>query len=72
MIAAGAARFPLEVGRMTSVVVAAGAVGATLVPWAMGHAIAVSGVRASMMFALGVTAAMTILAAIVRRIAAPR
>jgi fucose permease len=62
MIAIGAAQFPSEVGRMTSVVVAAGAIGATVVPWIMGHAIAIYDVRVSMILALGVTAAMAMLA----------
>jgi fucose permease len=62
MIATGAARFPSEVGRMTSVVVAAGAIGGTIVPWIMGYAIATSDARVSMIFALGVTAAMAMLA----------
>jgi fucose permease len=62
MIATGAERFPSEVGRMTSVVVAAGAIGGTFVPWIMGYAIAAYDVRVSMIFALGVTAAMAMLA----------
>jgi MFS transporter, FHS family, glucose/mannose:H+ symporter len=66
MIATGAARFPAEVGRMTSVVVAAGAIGATVVPWIMGHAIAAYDVSVSMIFALGVTAAMAMLAMALR------
>ncbi|WP_333647915.1 MFS transporter, partial [Candidatus Binatus sp.] len=40
MIAVGAARFPAEVGRMTSIVVAGGALGGIVGPWIMGHAIA--------------------------------
>src|SRR5271155_3462595 len=38
-IAAGAARFPAEVGRMTSIVAAAGALGGIVAPWLMGPAI---------------------------------
>jgi fucose permease len=72
MIATGAARFPSEVGRMTSIVVAAGAIGAIFVPWIMGHAIAISGVRVSMTFALGVTAAMAMLALTLGKFAAPQ
>ena len=52
MIAAGAARFPAEVGRMTSIVVAAGALGGIVAPWLMGHAIAHTSPRASMEVAL--------------------
>jgi len=62
MIAVGAARFPTEVGRMTSIVVAAGALGAILAPWIMGHAIADISPRASMEVALAATLAMAALA----------
>ncbi len=62
MIAVGAARFPAEVGRMTSIVVAAGALGAILAPWIMGHAIADVSARASMDVALAFTIAMAALA----------
>jgi fucose permease len=62
MIAVGAARFPAEVGRMTSIVVAAGALGAILAPWIMGHAIADVSARASMEIALAFTIAMAALA----------
>src|SRR5271163_2828732 len=37
MIAIGAARFPAEIGRMTSIVVAGGALGGVSVPWIMGQ-----------------------------------
>jgi fucose permease len=62
MIAAGAARFPAEVGRMTSIVVAAGALGGIVGPWLMGHAIAHTSPRASMEVALAATIAMSALA----------
>src|SRR5271156_614786 len=62
MIAAGAARFPAEVGRMTSIVVAAGALGGIVAPWLMGHAIAHTSPRASMEVALAATVAMSALA----------
>jgi fucose permease len=62
MIAAGAARFPAEVGRMTSIVVAGGALGGIAGPWIMGHAIAYVSARASMEVALAATIAMAALA----------
>jgi fucose permease len=62
MLAVGAARFPAEVGRMTSIVVAAGAVGAVIAPWIMGHAIANVSARASMEVALAATVLMAALA----------
>jgi fucose permease len=62
MIAVGAARFPSEVGRMTSIVVAGGAIGAIVAPWLMGHAIADISPRASMEVALAFTIAMAALA----------
>jgi MFS transporter, FHS family, glucose/mannose:H+ symporter len=62
MIAVGAAAFPAEVGRMTSIVVAAGALGAIIAPWLMGHAIADISPRASMEVALAFTIAMAALA----------
>src|SRR5260370_36727582 len=58
MIAVGAARFPAEVGRMTSIVVAGGALGAIVAPWIMGQAIAHVSPRASMEIALTFTIAM--------------
>lgn len=58
MIAIGAEAFPAEVGRMTSVVAAGGAIGAILVPWMMGYALATSGARTSMYLAFGITALM--------------
>ncbi len=61
MIAAGAGRFPAEVGRMTSIVVAAGALGAIVAPWIMGQAIAHVSARASMEIALAFTIAMAAL-----------
>jgi MFS transporter, FHS family, glucose/mannose:H+ symporter len=61
MIAIGAARFPAEVGRMTSIVVAGGALGAIVAPWIMGHAIADVSARASMEIALAFTVAMAAL-----------
>ncbi len=62
MIAVGAARFPSEVGRMTSIVVAGGAIGAIVAPWLMGNAIADISPRASMEVALAFTIAMAALA----------
>jgi len=62
MIAVGATRFPSEVGRMTSIVVAGGALGAIVAPWIMGQAIANVSARASMEIALGFTIAMAALA----------
>ena len=62
MIAVGAARFPSEVGRMTSIVVAGGALGAIIAPWIMGNAIADISPRASMDVALAFTIAMAALA----------
>ncbi|MGC1397610.1 MFS transporter, partial [Candidatus Binatus sp.] len=68
MIAVGAAAFPLEVGRMTSIVVAAGALGAIVAPWLMGHAIADISPRASMEVALAFTLAMAALAISLRTV----
>ena len=66
MIAIGAARFPAEVGRMTSIVVAGGALGAIVAPWIMGHAIADISARASMEIALAFTIAMAALSLALR------
>src|SRR5271155_1918990 len=60
MIAIGAARFPAEVGRMTSIVVAGGALGGVSVPWIMGQAIVGVSPRASMEVALAATLAMAV------------
>jgi len=68
MIATGASSYPAEVGRMTSIVVAAGAVGAVIAPWIMGHAIADVSPRASMEVALAFTIAMAALALSLRMI----
>jgi len=68
MIAVGAARFPAEVGRMTSIVVAGGALGGIVAPWIMGHAIADVSARASMEVALAATIAMATLAISLRTI----
>ncbi len=68
MIAVGAARFPAEVGRMTSIVVAGGALGGIAGPWIMGHAIADVSARASMEVALAATIAMAALALSLRAI----
>jgi len=68
MIAVGAARFPAEVGRMTSIVVAGGALGGIAGPWVMGHAIADVSSRASMEVALAATIAMAALALSLRTI----
>ena len=71
MIAIGAARFPTEVGRMTSIVVAGGALGAIIAPWIMGHAIADISARASMEVALAFTLAMAALAVSLRILEVP-
>ncbi len=68
MIAVGAARFPAEVGRMTSIVVAGGALGGIVGPWIMGHAIADVSAHASMEVALAATIAMAVLALSLRAI----
>jgi MFS transporter, FHS family, glucose/mannose:H+ symporter len=68
MIAAGATRFPAEVGRMTSIVVAAGAIGGIVAPWLMGHAIASISPRASMEVALAFTIAIVALALSMREV----
>jgi fucose permease len=72
MIAVGAARFPSEVGRMTSIVVAGGALGAIIAPWIMGHAIADISPRASMEVALAFTIAMAALAFSLRTLSSHR
>ena len=72
MIAAGAARFPAEVGRMTSIVVAGGALGAIVAPWIMGQAIAHVSPRASMEVALAFTIAMAVLSLSLRAFEVPR
>ena len=66
MIAVGATRFPSQVGRMSSIVIAGGALGGVFVPWLMGRAMANSTARSSMEFALGVTVLMALLAVAVR------
>ena len=66
MIAAGAARFPSEVGRMTSIVVAGAALGGIAGPWIMGVAITTVSARASMEVALGATLAMGAIAMTLR------
>jgi fucose permease len=66
MVAIGAARFPSQVGRMSSIVIAGGALGGVFVPWIMGRAMANATPRSSMEFALGVTALMALLAVAVR------
>jgi MFS transporter, FHS family, glucose/mannose:H+ symporter len=62
MVAVGAEQFPAEVGRITSIVVAGGALGGAFVPWLMGHEIVVAGLDRSMMLALAITILMTIVA----------
>jgi fucose permease len=62
MIASGAARFPSEVGRMTSIVIAGAALGGIAGPWIMGVAITAVSARASMEVALAATLAMGALA----------
>lgn len=66
MIAAGATRFPTQVGRMSSVVIAGGALGGVFVPWMMGRAMASATPRSSMGFALSVTVLMALLSVAVR------
>ena len=69
MIAVGATRFPSQVGRMSSIVIAGGALGGVFVPWLMGRAMAEATPRSSMEFmefALGVTVLMALLAVAVR------
>ncbi len=66
MIAVGASRFASQVGQMSSIVIAGGALGGVFVPWIMGHAMAVATPRSSMEFALVVTALMALLATAVR------
>ena len=71
MIAIGAATFPAEVGRMTSVVAAGGAVGAIVVPWMMGSMLAASGARSSMEAALAITAMMAVCLCVLRSVSSP-
>jgi fucose permease len=66
MIASGAARFPSEVGRMTSIVVAGAALGGIAGPWIMGVAITAVSARASMEVALAATIAMGAIALTLR------
>jgi fucose permease len=66
MIAVGAARFPAQVGRMSSIVIAGGALGGVFVPWIMGRAMEVATPRLSMEYALGVTLLMALLSIAVR------
>lgn len=66
MIASGAARFPSEVGRMTSIVVAGAALGGIAGPWIMGVAITGVSARASMEVALAATVVMGALALTLR------
>ena len=65
MIAVGAARFGSQVGRMTSIVAAAGAVGGIVGPWLMGRTLVLAGPRPMMVVALGTIAAMLASVAIV-------
>lgn len=71
MIAVGATRFPSQVGRMSSMVIAGGALGGVFVPWIMGRAMADAAARSSMEFALVVTVLMTLLSVAVRGGQAP-
>ncbi len=66
MVAIGATRFPAQVGRMSSIVIAGGALGGVFVPWLMGYAMATATPRSSMGFALGVTTSMLVLSFAVR------
>ncbi len=72
MIAVGAKRFPAQVGRMSSIVIAGGALGGVFVPWIMGRAMADATARASMECALGVTVLMALLSFAVRGAEASR
>ena len=58
MIAVGAARFGSQVGRMTSIVAATGAVGGIVGPWLMCRTLVLAGPRPMMVVALGSIAAM--------------
>ena len=64
--------FSAEVGRMTSVVAAGGAIGAILVPWMMGYALVAIGARGSMQLAFGITALMIACLCAVSAVRAPR
>ena len=64
MIAIGAERFSTELERMSSIVIAGGAIGAIFGPWAMGYALVVAGPRASMEVALAITALMLMVAVV--------
>ena len=58
MIAIGAERFPTELERMSSIVIAASAIGPIFGPWAMGYALVIASPRASMEVAIAITASM--------------
>jgi len=62
MVAVGAEQFSADIGRMTSIVVAGGALGGAFVPWLMGHEIVVGGLDRSMSLALAITLLMTLVA----------
>ncbi len=62
MVAVGAEQFPAEVGRITSIVVAGGALGGAFVPWLIGYEIVVAGLTRSMLLALAITVLMTLVA----------
>ncbi len=65
MIAVGAARFGSQVGRMTSIVAAAGAAGGIVGPWLMGRTLVTAGPGPMMVVALGTIAVMLASIAIV-------
>jgi MFS transporter, FHS family, glucose/mannose:H+ symporter len=71
MVAVGAARFPAQVGKVSSIVIAGGALGGVFVPWVMGHAMATATPRSSMEIALAVSALMALLSFAVRGSDAP-
>jgi fucose permease len=62
MVAIGAEQFPVDVGRITSIVVAGGALGGAFVPWLMGYEIVVAGLDRSMLLALAITILMVLVA----------
>jgi len=65
MIAVGAARFGSQVGRMTSIVAAAGAAGGIVGPWLMGRTLVLAGPQSMMEVGLAIIAAMLASVAIV-------
>jgi fucose permease len=72
MIAVGAARFPSQVARMTSIVAAAASIGGMVVPWIMGRAMVIAGARSSMEIALAATVLMLLIAPAIEWLAESR